>query len=53
MVGVTTSDERLSVNCVSVMDKNTKAHTRIIWSCSWSHDDVCFATASRDKKVHN
>ncbi|XP_019857686.1 PREDICTED: probable elongator complex protein 2 [Amphimedon queenslandica] len=49
--GGATSDERLSVNCVSVMDKNTKAHTRIIWSCSWSHDDVCFATASRDRKV--
>ena len=44
-------DGRLSVDCVAVMDKSIKAHSRIIWSCSWSHDDICFATSSRDKKV--
>ena len=33
------------------LGKASAAHTRIIWSCSWTHDDVCFATASRDKRV--
>ena len=37
---------------VAQIDKTSRTHARIIWSCSWSHDDVCFATASRDKKVH-
>ncbi|KAJ1960252.1 Elongator subunit elp2 [Dispira parvispora] len=29
----------------------SKAHTRIIWDASWSHDDTVFATGSRDKCV--
>ncbi|KAJ1654628.1 Elongator subunit elp2 [Dispira simplex] len=29
----------------------SKAHARIIWDASWSHDDAVFATGSRDKTV--
>ncbi|XP_072041091.1 elongator complex protein 2-like [Amphiura filiformis] len=36
---------------IAKTDKKTSVHTRIIWSCCWSHDDKFFATASRDKKV--
>ncbi|RHZ66576.1 hypothetical protein Glove_306g48 [Diversispora epigaea] len=28
-----------------------KSHARIIWDSSWSHDDLLFATASRDKTI--
>ena len=27
------------------------AHSRIVWDCAWSPDDVAFATCSRDKTV--
>lgn len=36
---------------VAFADKKTAIHQRIIWSCTWSHDGLYFATASRDKKV--
>lgn len=28
-------------------------HSRIIWSCAWSHDDKYMATCSRDKKARH
>ncbi|KAF9925620.1 Elongator subunit elp2 [Linnemannia zychae] len=30
---------------------SNKAHARILWDCSWSHDDAMFATGSRDKTI--
>lgn len=41
-----------SVEKVAHTDKKTSVHSRIIWSCCWTHDDVYFLTASRDKKVY-
>jgi len=26
-------------------------HTRIVWSCDWSHDDMFFVTTSRDRRA--
>ena len=46
-----TSDRSVSFTLIGKLDKASKAHSRIIWACTWSHDDCCFATASRDKRV--
>lgn len=37
-------------NLFARSDKRT-CHNRIIWSCSWSHDNKIFCTSSRDKKI--
>ncbi|XP_017133182.1 probable elongator complex protein 2 [Drosophila elegans] len=36
---------------VASTDKSNGVHTRIIWSCDWSHDGQFFVTSSRDGKV--
>jgi len=32
-------------------DRATAVHSRIIWSCAWTHDDKYFVTVARDKKA--
>lgn len=32
-----------------LLRKEKDAHTRIIWGCSWSHEDAFFLTISREK----
>nr|XP_054767769.1 elongator complex protein 2-like [Lytechinus pictus] len=44
-------NEDLPYRLIAHTDKKTSVHSRIIWSCSWSHDSQYFATSSRDKKV--
>lgn len=44
------SDE-ISFELVATTDKNNGVHERLIWTCSWSHDDKFFVTGSRDGKV--
>lgn len=36
---------------VSGLATKNSFHTRIVWSCDWSHDDKYFVTTSRDKRV--
>lgn len=45
------TSSNINFEIVASIDKNNGVHERIIWSCSWSHDDEFFATSSRDGKV--
>jgi len=36
---------------VFATDKKSTAHTRVIWSCSWSPDGKYFVTGSREGRV--
>ncbi|EDV38068.1 uncharacterized protein Dana_GF13770 [Drosophila ananassae] len=44
-------DAALGYQLVASTDKTNGVHTRIIWSCDWSHDGKHFVTSSRDGKV--
>lgn len=44
-------DESSSFKLIACTDKTNGIHTRIIWTCDWSHDSKIFATGSRDGKL--
>lgn len=46
-----TADEEVNFEVAATTDRNNGVHERIIWTCTWSHDDKFFATGSRDGKI--
>lgn len=44
-------DSTAGYQLVASTDKSNGVHTRIIWSCDWSHDGQLFVTSSREGKV--
>jgi len=45
------TDEKTLSKSLSLIASLPKAHLRVVWSCSWTHDDKFIATGSRDKTV--
>lgn len=46
-----TADKVSQYELAACTDKTNGVHTRIIWSCDWSHDNKYFVTSSREGKV--
>lgn len=44
------SDGSYDFRLITMPDKKNGIHSRIIWTCDWSHDSKLFATGSRDGK---
>lgn len=47
----TPNDTECDFKLVATTDKKNGVHTRIIWTCDWSHDSRYFSTGSRDSKI--
>lgn len=50
-VGTDANADICNFELISTTDKKNGVHSRIIWSCDWTHDNKHFATGSRDAKV--
>lgn len=46
-----TNNNENSFELARSLNSKNPFHTRIIWSCDWSHDDQYFVTTSRDKRA--
>lgn len=44
-------DKLCNFELCATTDKKNGIHSRIIWTCDWSHDSKYFCTGSRDGKV--
>lgn len=44
-------DLNFNFQLIATTDKKNGIHSRIIWTCDWSHDTKYFGTGSRDGKV--